>query len=296
MDAAGLIKRYGPRTAVDRVSFTVPDGAVVGLLGGNGAGKSTVLRILLGLVRPDAGFVRLFGRDPRADGVAALGGVAGFVEAPSFYPYLSGLANLRMAADLDGGRARERIAPALEIVGLTERAGDRVGSYSHGMRQRLGIAAALLREPRLLVLDEPANGLDPAGMRDMRALIRRLAADQITVLLSSHLMVEVQELCDRVVILASGRVVRDAPLDELLEQTGARVRLATTDDQRAARIAIGRPGITAVEAAETGMTLTAGPAATAALSIALGAHGIGIAELRPATLEDVFLELTDVPG
>jgi ABC-2 type transport system ATP-binding protein len=172
IELRGLVKRYGDLVAVDDVDLTVEPGDVYGYLGPNGAGKTTSLRMMLGLIRPTAGSVRLFGRDPMLS-VRALDGVAGFVEAPRFYPYLTGRRNLELLAAFDGGGARDRIAPALDTVELTDRAGDRVGGYSHGMRQRLGIAAALLREPRLLLLDEPATGLDPAGMRDMRRLIRR---------------------------------------------------------------------------------------------------------------------------
>ncbi len=167
------------------------------------------------------------------EGARALEGVAGFVEAPRFYPYLSGRKNLELLAALDGDGAAERIDEVLEIVELAPRGGHRVGGYSHGMRQRLGIAAALLRRPRLLILDEPATGLDPAGMRDMRQLIRRLAGDGITVLLSSHQLPEVQELCDRVAIVDSGRVVYEGALSDLRRQGGAGYRLRTSDDARA---------------------------------------------------------------
>ena len=174
IEVRGLVKRYGELTAVAGVDLTVRTGDVYGYLGPNGAGKTTSLRMMLGLIRPTEGSVRLFGRDPM-ESVQALEGVAGFVEAPTFYPYLTARKNLEMLAAFDGGGAPERIDEALETVELTDRAKDKVGGYSHGMRQRLGIAAALLRDPKLLLLDEPATGLDPAGMRDMRLLIRRLA-------------------------------------------------------------------------------------------------------------------------
>src|SRR3954469_15212197 len=203
IEVRGLVKRYGEITAVDGVDLTVEAGDVFGYLGPNGAGKTTSLRMLLGLIRPTEGSVRLFGRDPQLS-VTALEGVAGFVEAPRFYPYLSGRTNLELLAALDGDGAEARIDEVLDVVELRDRAGDRVGGYSHGMRQRLGLAAALLRRPRLLLLDEPTTGLDPAGMRDMRALVRRLAGDGITVLLSSHLMDEVEALCNRVAILRAG--------------------------------------------------------------------------------------------
>ncbi len=215
VEARGLVKRYGDVVAVDGVDLTVRAGDVYGYLGPNGAGKTTVLRMLLGLIRPTAGEVRIFGRDPQGDGVAALERVAGFVEAPRFYPYLTGRKNLELVAAYDGGGAAGRIDSALDTVDLADRAGDRVGGYSHGMRQRLGIAGALLRAPRLLVLDEPTTGLDPAGMRDMRELVRRLASEGLTVLLSSHLMDEVEDLCNRVAIIRTGTILFDGDLDQL---------------------------------------------------------------------------------
>src|SRR5205085_2420318 len=172
--------------------------------------------------------VRLFGRDP-LESVHALDGVAGFVEAPTFYPYLSGRRNLELLAAFDGDDARARIDQALETVELADRAKDRVGGYSHGMRQRLGIAAALLRNPRLLLLDEPATGLDPAGMRDMRLLIRRLAEQGMTVLLSSHLLTEVEEVCNRVAIVRSGSIVYEGEIADLKRGAGTSYRLETTD-------------------------------------------------------------------
>ena len=295
VETRGLVKRYGEIVAVDNVDLTVRAGDVYGYLGPNGAGKTTSLRMLLGLIRPDGGSARLFGRDPLLDGARALDGVAGFVEAPRFYPYMSGRRNLEMVAALDGGDARARIDAALDTVDLVDRAKDKVGGYSHGMRQRLGIAGALLRDPRLLLLDEPTTGLDPAGMRDMRHLIRRLADQGITVLLSSHLMGEVEELCDRVAIVRRGRVVYEGALDELLATAAGRYELRTTDDVRAAEVAADRPGIEGVRFAGGGLTLTAGEEAVAALSIALGEAGIGIAALVPrtATLEELFFRMTE---
>src|SRR3982751_4580275 len=171
----GLVKRYGDLVAVDRVDLTVPAGDVYGLLGPNGAGKTTFMRMLFGLIRPDAGSVELFGRRGELGKVDALQDVAGFVETPRFYGYLSGRANLEILATLDRRDGDRAIDDALEQVDLADRAKDRVREYSYGMVQRLGVAAALMRSPRLLVLNEPTNGLDPAGIRDMRALIRRLA-------------------------------------------------------------------------------------------------------------------------
>jgi ABC-2 type transport system ATP-binding protein len=296
VEVRGLVKRYGDVIAVDGVDLTVEPGDVFGYLGPNGAGKTTSLRMMLGLIRPDAGEVRLFGGDPQA-GVAALDGVAGFVEAPRFYPYLSGRTNLELCAALDGDGAARRIDAALELVELRDRAGDRVGGYSHGMRQRLGLAAALLRQPRLLLLDEPSTGLDPPGMRDIRRLIRRLAGEGITVLLSSHLLAEVEELCNRVAILRRGRVVYEGALHDLRAAAGAAYRLRTTDDARARAVCAAQRGIDEVGSdGHGGLSFRAtDEAAVAELSLALAEAGALLLELTPrhATLEDLFFSLTE---
>jgi ABC-2 type transport system ATP-binding protein len=295
IEVRGLVKRYGELLAVDGVDLTVNPGDVFGYLGPNGAGKTTSLRMMLGLIRPTAGSVRLFGRDPQTS-VSALEGVAGFVEAPSFYPYLSARANLELCAALDGGDGAARIDQVLETVDLRDRAKDRVRGYSHGMRQRLGIASALLRDPRLLLLDEPTTGLDPAGMRDMRELVRDLAERGITVLLSSHQMMEVEELCNRVAIIRSGRVAYEGSLAELRAKAGVSYRLRTTDDGRARDVCSAQPGIEEVVTSEAGLAFKASDeSAVAALSVALAESGAPILELTPhqATLEDLFFQLTE---
>ena len=294
VEVRGLVKRYGELVAVDDVDLTVERGDVFGYLGPNGAGKTTSLRMMLGLIRPTEGSVRIFGRDPWQS-VAALDGVAGFVEAPRFYPYLTGRKNLELLAALDGDGAAGRIDEVLDIVELAPRAIHRVGGYSHGMRQRLGIAAALLRRPKLLILDEPATGLDPAGMRDMRLLIRSLADDGITVLLSSHQLPEVQDLCDRVAIVDRGRVVYEGALADLRRQGGAGYRLRTTDDERALQVAREAHGVEHAHPGEHGLSLQADESHVGALSLALGQAGIGILALTPelATLEDLFFRLTE---
>jgi ABC-2 type transport system ATP-binding protein len=248
----------------------------------------------LGLIAPTEGKVELFGRDPMRDGARALQGVAGFVEAPRFYPYLSGRKNLELLAALDGNAAARRIDEVLETVELAPRAMHRVGGYSHGMRQRLGIAAALLRSPRLLILDEPATGLDPAGMRDMRRLIRQLAEEGMTVLLSSHQLPEVQELCDRVAIVDRGRVVYEGALADLRRQGGGGYRLRTSDDAGALVLAREQPGIDHVRALESGIGFEAHERDVGGLSLALARAGIAILALTPelATLEDLFFRLT----
>jgi ABC-2 type transport system ATP-binding protein len=293
--ARGLVKRYKEVLAVDHIDLNVRTGDVYGFLGPNGAGKTTTLRMALGLITPTEGTVELFGRNPMRQGARALEGVAGFVEAPRFYPYLTGRKNLELLAALDGDGASERIDEVLGVVELAPRAGHRVAGYSHGMRQRLGLASALLRRPRLLILDEPATGLDPAGMRDMRRLIRRLADDGITVLLSSHQLPEVQELCDRVAIVDSGRVVYEGALSDLRRQGGAGYRLRSTDDVRALELARRQTGIEHPLADGTGLGFQADEDAVAAFSLALGRAGIGILALTPelATLEDLFFRLTE---
>jgi ABC-2 type transport system ATP-binding protein len=299
VEARGLVKHYGEVVAVDNVDLTVEQGDVYGYLGPNGAGKTTVLRMLLGLIRPNAGQVQLFGRDP-LDGVAALDGVAGFVEAPRFYPYLTGLKNLELLAALDGGDAAGRIPEALDTVELTDRRNHKVGGYSHGMRQRLGVAAALLRNPRLLLLDEPATGLDPAGMRDMRALVARLSGAGTTVLLSSHLLAEVEELCNRVAIVRSGRIVYEGALDDLKRTAAAEWRLRTTDDDRAFEVCKAQAGLSEIRRDPLELRFQGTENAAAELSVALVENGLAIRALAPhaATLEDLFFSLTEdkAPG
>jgi ABC-2 type transport system ATP-binding protein len=294
VEVRDLVKRYGEITAVDHVDLTVRAGDVYGYLGPNGAGKTTSLRMMLGLIRPSEGTVKLFGRDP-LDGVRALEGVAGFVEAPRFYPYMSGRRNLDLLAALDGRGASGRIDESLKTVDLAGRASDKVGGYSHGMRQRLGIAAALLRDPKLLLLDEPATGLDPAGMRDMRALIRRLADGGMTVLLSSHLLPEVEELCDRVAIIRSGSIVYEGAIADLKQMGASGYRLRTTDDERAIAVCQAQPGIADVRRGAHAIHLSADEQAAAALSVALIEAGAAIIELvrETATLEDLFFHLTE---
>jgi ABC-2 type transport system ATP-binding protein len=294
VEVRGLAKRYGDITAVAGIDLTINTGDVYGYLGPNGAGKTTALRMMLGLIRPTAGTVRLFGQDPTRS-VHALDGVAGFVEAPTFYPYLSGRRNLELLAAFDGGNAATRIEEVLATVELADRASDRVGGYSHGMRQRLGIAAALLRKPRLLLLDEPASGLDPAGMRDMRLLIRRLADQGMTVVLSSHLLTEVEELCNRVAIVRLGKIVYEGQIADLKRTAGTTYRLSTTDDARALAVCRAQPGIADVRTQHGRIAFAADDGAVAELSQALVEAGALIRALSPqsATLEDLFFSLTE---
>jgi ABC-2 type transport system ATP-binding protein len=294
VEVRGLVKTYGAIRAVDDVDLTVETGDIYGYLGPNGAGKTTTLRMLLGLIRRDGGRVSLFGRDP-AHGVRALEHVAGFVESPTFYPYLTGRENLQLFGALDGGVVRSRIDDVLDQVELRARARDRVGTYSLGMRQRLGIAAALLRDPKLLVLDEPANGLDPAGIRDMRTLIASLPERGVTVLYSSHLLSEVEEVCNRVAIVNGGKIAFEGRLDELRASFGIAYRLQTADNPSAERVAR-ELGINAWPE-DGAVSLDAERDAVDRLTIALGRHGIAIRELAQSqkSLEDLFFQLTEEP-
>ena len=293
--ARGLVKRYGEIVAVDRVDLTVERGDIFGYLGPNGAGKTTSLRMLLGLIRPTEGTVELFGRNPHVDGATALADVAGFVEGPTFYPYLSARRNLRLLSAYDEGDSRSRIEELLELVELRDRGDDRVGGYSHGMRQRLGIAAALLRQPKLLLLDEPTTGLDPAGMRDMRDLVRRLARQRITVLLSSHLLGEVEELCNRVAIIRKGRIVYEGRLQDLLATAASGYTLRSPELERAKALLLAQAGIREVASVDGFLRFQADEEAVAALSIALGQARVGVTALVPetASLEELFLGLTE---
>ena len=297
VEVRGLVKRYGELTAVDNIDLLVNAGDVYGYLGPNGAGKTTSLRMMLGLIRPTAGTVRVFGRDPTVT-VHALERVAGFVEAPTFYPYLNGRRNLELLAAYDGHAAGERIDRSLEMVELSHRAGDRVGGYSHGMRQRLGIAAALLRDPELLLLDEPTTGLDPGGMRDMRELVRQLAGEGITIMLSSHLLTEVEEVCNRVAIVRSGRIVYEGEIAALKGAGALTYTLSTTDDARAVAVCRAQPGVSDVRVESGRVSFTADQDAAAELSQALVEGGALIRSLTPqtASLEDLFFSLTEGDG
>jgi ABC-2 type transport system ATP-binding protein len=296
VEARGLLKRYGEITAVNDVELTVPAGDVYGLLGPNGAGKTTFMRMLFGLIRPDAGHIELFGRPELIGRVEALHDVAGFVETPRFYPYLSGRANLEVLATLDRRDAARRIPEVLEQVDLVDRARSKVREYSYGMVQRLGVAAALMRSPQLLILDEPTNGLDPAGIRDMRALIRRLADTGITILLSSHNMLEVEEVCDYVAIMRRGQLAFDGPMAQLrgLAQD-VEYHLVTSDDARAGEVCSATDGVKNVRTARDGIRFDSRTEAVERLTARLGGLGIGIRQLElPITaLETLFFRLTE---
>jgi ABC-2 type transport system ATP-binding protein len=291
-----LVKRFDTVCALDGVDLVVEEGEIRGLLGPNGAGKTTLLRLLFGLVAPDAGSIELLGRPVRASDPVVLEGVAGFVEDPTFYPYMSGRVNLELLAELDGGEAAGIIDEVLEKVGLTSRSGDRVSGYSSGMRQRLGIAAALLRAPMLLLMDEPTAGLDPAGARDVTALVRELASEGVSVLLSSHQIGEIEQVCDAFTVIRRGRVVWEGTVEQLRAQAPpADYRMMTSDDVRALAIAEGQPGVRATLGANGELRIALGEEKLDPFVLSLGAAGVAVRRLEQVTspLEAMFFALTD---
>ncbi len=293
--ASGLVKRFDSTIAVDHVDLEVDEGEVRGLLGPNGAGKTTLLRMLFGLVAPDAGSVELFGTPLHSPDGMPLDGVAGFVEDPSFYPYLSGRANLELLAELDRGEAHRRIDEALERVDLAGRSRDRVSHYSSGMRQRLGIAAALLRAPRLLLLDEPTSGLDPAGTREVGALLRELACQGTAVLLSSHLIGEIETTCDAFTVMSRGRVVWSGGAAQLRAQVPVSAySLATSDDELALAIAAAHPGVRASRSDTGALAVEVREEELDSFVLALGREDVAVRrlELRLSPLASMFFALT----
>ena len=297
IELEGLRKEYRrPRgrriAAIDGIDLEVPEGGVFGFLGPNGSGKTTTIRCLLGLARPTAGRCRLLGADSSGDLSGVMGRVGSLVEMPGLSPGMSARTNLALLGRLDG-IGGDRVDAVLDRVGLTERAGDAVRGYSLGMRQRLGIAIALLKDPELLVLDEPANGLDPAGIREVRMLLRGLGDEGRTVFVSSHILSEVQAMCDRVAILARGRCVTSGPVDDVLSAGGPQGLIVKVADLAAGLTVLHRAGIPAAMDG-TAIRVELPPAEAERVSRELATAGLYVTELRPQelSLETVFLELT----
>jgi ABC-2 type transport system ATP-binding protein len=293
----GLRKNYGPRHALDGLDLAVPRGVVYGFLGPNGAGKTTTMRVLTGLVHADGGTVEILGKPYRRGMRRSLFEVGALVESPTFYPYLSARANLRELAASGAHVAPKRIEELLDLVGLCERAGDRVESYSMGMKQRLGIAAALLSDPKLLLLDEPANGLDPAGIVAMRDTLRALAAQGKTVFVSSHLLAEIQVMADVVGIIAAGKLVREGQLKDLLASQGnvkVRVEPALVDTALAALAPLAKAErLQETDREEGWLAVHVAGDRAGDVSKALAAAGVYVLGLESGTdLEMLFLELT----
>jgi ABC-2 type transport system ATP-binding protein len=289
----GLSKRFGDIQAVDSLDLEVRAGEVFGFLGPNGSGKSTTVGMILGLIEPTAGSVELFDRDLASNPTIVRRRVGAIIEAPAFYPYLSGEDNLRAIALAAGGVPEERIRELLSLVGLSERASSPFGTYSLGMKQRLGIASTLLTDPELVILDEPTNGLDPAGQREVRALIPRLAGEGRAVLLASHLLYEVEQVCDRAAIIRRGKLIQTGTIDELMGTDGY-VDISINDPVRAARILRELPFVSHVTP-NGGVLRVVTPREHAAdLNRALVGEGLFAEEIvrHRASLEDAFLELT----
>jgi ABC-2 type transport system ATP-binding protein len=304
LEAVGLTKRFGATVAVDDVELHVPRGSAFGYLGPNGAGKTTLIRMLLGLTSTDGGTMRLLGRPVPEERAQALARVGAIVEEPRFHRFLTGRENLRVVAAAREPAAHGRIDDALERVGLTHRAHDRVKTYSLGMRQRLGVARALLGDPELLILDEPTNGLDPAGIQEFRLMIRALVDEGRTVVLSSHLLDEVEKICDSIAIVDHGRVVMQGTIAELKAGgTQGTARIGVDDPARAAAVLEGNPALAAIELLPDGLSVRIEPGrpvphALAELNRLLVQAGLGVHLLEPVgvSLEQRFLEITSRLG
>ena len=293
----GLTKRYGHVLAVDGLSLNVPRGRIFGLLGPNGSGKTTLMSMLLGLVRPTAGSFTLFGQSPERGGLdRQLHRVGALIETPTFYPYLSGRNNLAYFQGISGRGSPEELDSLLDQVGLGGRGGDKFQTYSLGMKQRLGLAYTLLGDPELLVLDEPTNGMDPAGMAEVRELIRSLSSDNRTVILSSHLLNEVEQVCDSVAILSHGRLIAEGEVAELLQERGQpQVRLRTTDDRKAWEILNALAWVDNVSAENGYLVAGVDPDRSWEITAALSRNEVYVSEMTSAqiSLEQYFLDVTD---
>jgi ABC-2 type transport system ATP-binding protein len=303
VETHGLTKSFGSNVAVDDVELFVPRGCAFGYLGPNGAGKTTLIRTLLGLTRADAGTMSLLGVPVPTERRRALARVGAIVDEPRFHGHLTGRENLRLLAAARGGGAADRIGSALQRVGLTGRGDDKVASYSMGMRQRLGVAACLLGDPELLILDEPMNGLDPAGMHEMRSMIQSLVAEGRTVMLSSHLLDEVERTCDAVAIVDRGRVIRQGSIDELVRGAGTVVvAVECSDPAGAARLLEEARFEVGTTLSESGLTVTL-PGGAAREDVAevnrrLVESGFSVYHLEEVrtSLEDWFLSVTSRLG
>ncbi|WP_255608750.1 ABC transporter ATP-binding protein [Micromonospora sp. PLK6-60] len=288
-----VTKHYpGGVTAVADLDLRVREGEIFGFLGPNGAGKTTSMRMLVGLIRPSAGQVRVLGRPPGVP--EQLSAVGALIESPTFYPHLSGRDNLRLAARYSGN-SEDVVERSLAEVGLSDRAGSRFREYSLGMKQRLGVAAALLKQPRLLILDEPTNGLDPAGVSEIRELLRALGRRGQTVLLSSHVLVEVEQVCDRIAVIDKGRLVATGIPDELRARLGTGLLVVVADPvDKAAACLRDDSRVRRVDIVDGQLRVATGPDLAAELNRRLVEAGVSVRELRPVrhSLEEAFLELT----
>lgn len=293
VETKNLTKRFGRITAVDELSIEVHRGEVFGFLGPNGSGKSTTMGMILGLIAPTSGHAYVFGMDVTQNLTQILRRTGALTESTGFYPYLSGLENLRYFARITDGISPGRIEEVLDLVDLTNRAHDPFSSYSLGMKQRLGLASALLSDPEFIILDEPTNGLDPGGMKEIRELIILLGERGKTVFLNSHLLHEIQQVCDRVAIIKKGKVITQGTVKELLNRANI-LQIQTTQNDRAFDLLSGREWLTNISREEERILLEIEPESAYKVSAVLAENGIYLTEMkyRENTLEDLFLELT----
>jgi ABC-2 type transport system ATP-binding protein len=290
----GLSKSCGRRAALVDLNLEVGRASVFGFLGPNGAGKTTAISVILGLLSPSAGHVELFGLDARAHLQTALMRVGAIVENPAFYPHLTAWDNLRIWGAISGGTRPARIDEVLTTVGLMDRAKDKPRNYSLGMKQRLGLAAALLHDPELLILDEPTNGLDPAGIREFREMFKELARAGKTVFVSSHLLAEVEQMCDEVAIVKEGRLIAQGAVDDLMRRSEA-LTVRTTDNAQAASLLANLDWVRSIAPSQDGALVIEAPVHRASeVSRVLAKADIWLSELRPqeGSLEEFFLEVT----
>ncbi len=302
VETDGLVKRFGERAAIDRVDLRVPMGSAFGFLGPNGAGKTTMIRMLLGLTHASAGTMRLLGRPVPAQRALALARVGAIVEEPRFHPHLSGRENLKIVAAVRGPAAYARIQPSLERVGLAERADEKVKKYSLGMRQRLGVARCLLADPKLLILDEPTNGLDPGGIQEFRNMIRDFVEREgRTVFLSSHLLDEVEKICDHAAIVDRGKIVIQGAISELASGGQRNELIVGVDDPERALLALeGLGAVSEARRSDEGLrvVLAGGLPTAAEVNARLVTEGLAVMRLEPVrqSLEQRFLEITSRLG
>ena len=296
LQTENLTKRFGARTAVDRLTIRVDREDIYGFLGPNGAGKSTTLRMLLGLVKPSSGSIKFPVNNSSWEYLRARSRVGAIIETPAFYENFSARRNLQLLASLSGGVSKKRVEEVLEIVNLRDRAGDPVKVYSYGMRQRLGLAQALLPTPQLIILDEPTNGLDPQGIHETRKLIRRLRDEfRLTILLSSHLLTEIEQLCNRVGIIHEGRLLYEGGPESLLAPTSL-YKVRVDDLAKAVEVLSKEPGLTVSQNGASFLKIDADPQRLAEANALLVGSGIKVYELSPVqqSLEEAFLRLTDL--